>query len=283
MAQRAQQGGDTLDAAFLKTVYQSLDEIEQRAKEESDIDELKNLSEDAAQRGQLRAYICPQTEILIEGALSIDVMEEWNVPRAVISKLRGMLFQYLQKADTEPQVARSALRAIFEERDSWSNYTEDYEEALKKYTWCLTGAVSVTLLAAITILLWRPVYGIVSVVLAGVAGSCGSVMAKMPMLEVSLSGELEAYQRRILSRISVGVLSSVIGSGLLGWGVLPISIQGKTFTNALNACTSSPTCAALDALLLLAVPILLGFSERALTSFEGQFFSHSKDRQPSSQ
>jgi hypothetical protein len=103
----------------------------------------------------------------------------------------------------------------------------------------------------------------------------------MPMLEVSLSGELEAYQRRILTRISVGVLSSVIGSGMLGWGLLPISIQGKTFTNALNACTSSPAtlCTALDALLLLAIPMLLGFSERALTSFEGQIFSHSKDRQ----
>jgi hypothetical protein len=285
MAQRAQQAGDTPDAAFLETVYERLAEIEQLANKESHIDEFKNLSGDAEKQGQLRAYICPRAEIFIEGSMSIDLIEEWKVPTAVIAKLRGVLSKYLEKADTETEVARGALRAIFEERDSWANYTEDYEDTLKNFTWGLSGAFVLTLLAAITVLLSWPSYGIFSVLLAGAAGSCVSVMAKMPMLEVSLSGELEAYQRRILSRISVGVLSSVIGSGMLGWGLLPISIQGKTFTNALNACTSSPAtlCTALDALLLLAIPMLLGFSERALTSFEGQIFSHSKDRQTSSE
>jgi hypothetical protein len=72
---------------------------------------------------------------------------------------------------------------------------------------------------------------------AGAAGSCVSVMAKMPALDVSLSGELDAYGRRILSRIGVGVVASLIGSASLAW--LPLSVQNQTFADGLNACATS--------------------------------------------
>ncbi len=38
-------------------------------------------------------------------------------------------------------------------------------------------------------------------------------MAKLPELEVSLSRELDAYGRRVLSRVGVGVAASLIGCG----------------------------------------------------------------------
>jgi hypothetical protein len=41
----------------------------------------------------------------------------------------------------------------------------------------------------------------------------------MPLLDVALSAELEAYGRRIFSRIAVGVGASLIGCALLGWGL----------------------------------------------------------------
>ena len=96
----------------------------------------------------------------------------------------------------------------------------------------------------------------------------------MPVFEVGPSGELEAYQRRILSRIGLGVIGSLIGCGLLGWGALPIAIQGRTFGDVLNAYTLYPAIprAVPDILILFAVPMLFGFSERALTSFEQQVF-----------
>lgn len=68
---------------------------------------------------------------------------------------------------------------------------------------------------------------------AGAAGSFVSVMAKMPALDVTLSGELEAYGRRILSRIGIGIVASLIGCALLA--VLPISIQNQSFADALSA------------------------------------------------
>src|SRR5271157_1286617 len=91
MLQRAQKAGDDPDEAFLRGVRERLAEIEQRTNQETNIDEIEALIEDAEQQGQLRAYICPRVEIRDEGALAIDLMEEWNVPKTVIAKLRGSL------------------------------------------------------------------------------------------------------------------------------------------------------------------------------------------------
>lgn len=49
-------------------------------------------------------------EIQDEGSLAIDEMEEWNVPMAAIAKLRGSLGRKLEKADTDVEAARGALR-----------------------------------------------------------------------------------------------------------------------------------------------------------------------------
>jgi hypothetical protein len=101
-------------------------------------------------------------------------------------------------------------------------------------------------------------------------------MAKMPALDVSLSGELNAYGRRILSRIGIDAVASLIGCALLGWGLFPISIQNQTFAADLEACTTSgATCTGVITLVLLGIPMLFGFSERALTSFEQRFFGSS--------
>jgi hypothetical protein len=275
MLQRARRAGDTPDETFLKSVQGHLTEIEQRAEKETDLNELDNLVEEAEKQGQLRAYICPRAEICDEGTLVIDLIEEWNVPKTVIAKLRDSLGQKLRRADVELESARSALRALFEESDSWASYTNEYEDSMKSYTRWLFGATIVLPILAILAFHW-PLTFLGGLLCAGAAGSCASVMAKMPLLDVSLSGELEAYSRRIFSRIGVGVIASLIGCALLGWGLLPVSIQNQTFAGLLNACTGFPSisCTHLKTLILLGVPMLFGFSERALTSFEQKVFGN---------
>jgi hypothetical protein len=201
-------------------------------------------------------------------------MEEWNVPKTRIDKLRRCLDQQLQSVDSDPEGARGALRAIFEEKDSWDDYTSDYEDEMRGFSrWWLGLPTIVLLLGAIYSLRFRPEFLplAVSILLAGAAGSCVSVLTKMPVLEVSLSGELDAYERRILSRVGVGVIASLIGSGLLGWGLISFSIRGQTFTDVLSACSAAP-CTGPNTLILLAVSMLFGFSERALTWFERKVF-----------
>jgi hypothetical protein len=86
---------------------------------------------------------------------------------------------------------------------------------------------------------------------AGAAGSSVSVVAKMPLLDVALSAELEAYGRRILSRIAVGVGTSLIGTALFAWGLFPISIQNQSYADAINACFASPATSFTGSLLSL--------------------------------
>jgi len=279
MVQRARIAGDTPDNAVLTSVPERLAEIEQRANQETNLGELDALIGDAEKQGQLRAYICPSAEIRNEGTLAIDLMEEWNVPKTKIDKLRRLVEPQLQKADIDPGPGRSALRDIFDESDSWSGYTDEYEDEMRRFTrWWLAVPSIVLLLLAIAALHFPVTVPLaLPVLFAGAAGSCVSVMAKMPVLEVGLSGELESYERRILSRIGVGVAASIIGCGWLGWGIISFSIQGQTFADVLNACSTSPptSCTGLKTLILLAVPMLFGFSERALTSFEQKVFGTS--------
>jgi hypothetical protein len=81
-----------------------------------------------------------------------------------------------------------------------------------------------------------------------------------------------------LSRVGIGIVATLIGCAFLGWGLLPISIENQTFMEAVNACATSPaiSCTGIKILMLLGVPMLLGFNERTLTSFERVFGSSNK-------
>lgn len=269
MMQRAQAAGDTTDAAFVENVLTRIKEIERKANDETCMDELEDLVDNAEDQGQLRAYICPVAEIQSAGTLAIDTMREWNVPTAVIAKLRGQLGAKVENADANLKCARSALRDIFDESDSWSEYTESHEKKMLCFTYRLVLATTFFLPIAVFCFHY-PLLFPGGLLCAGIAGSCVSVMAKMPTLEVRPSGELETYPRRILSRIGLGVTASLIGCAF--FGILPIAIKNVSFADVLSACTiyQAATCTNTDILTLLAVPMLFGFSERALTSIERQ-------------
>lgn len=69
----------------------------------------------------------------------------------------------------------------------------------------------------------------------------------------------------------MGVVASVIGSASLAW--LPVSVQNQTFADALNPCATSSVTDN-KTLIVLGVTMLLGFSERTLTSFEQRIFGN---------
>jgi len=284
MAQRPRRGNDIIDTALLEEVLECIREIEVSAQQAAHIEDLDNLTGDAELQSQFRAYLCPVGEIQDEGELVIDLIEEWAVPKTAIKNLRDLLGKKLAKADINPETAetaRSALRALFYEQDSWADYTDEYEDQMKVYARCLSAtAIILPFLAVIAFhcaFRFSPLL-VLGLLLAGAAGSCVSVLAKMPAMDVALSAELDAYERRIFSRIAVGVGASLIGCAMLGWGLFPISIQNQTFADSLSACLAArPTSAAgIKTLILLGVPMLLGFSERALTSFEQRVFGNTK-------
>jgi len=271
MLQRARIAKMTPANEFLADVFARFEKIEQAAQTAQNIDEISQAGYDADTQGQLRAYLCPLDEIEDEGTSCLDAMEEWNVPLPVMGKLRGSLLPKIANANANQSMARSALRSIYEEHDSWARYTTSYQSEMRSIARILSGAI-IGFIALALICFHFPKAVLAGIILAGAAGSCTSVISKMPLLSVGLSGELESYERRVLTRLSVGIVASLIGSGFLAWGIITFTIGAKTFPEMVNECTvGSGTCTALNTLVLLTVPMLFGFSERALTSFEGQF------------
>jgi hypothetical protein len=162
-------------------VLQRLTEIESGAGQATSIDHLDDLISFAERQGQLRAYICPVAEIQREATLVSDLLEEWGVPRTAIEKLSKSHNETLQKAGTNPQDARAALRSLFQERDSWAEYTDDYEDQMKVYArWLSAGAIVLPFLAIIAFnyaFCFSPLL-VLGFLFAGAAGSCVSVVAK---------------------------------------------------------------------------------------------------------
>lgn len=279
MAQRPRASNDPLNQTLFDTVIRRLEEFTQRAETEANHDRLESLKDDAELHGgQYRAYFCPAGDVQREGELVISIITtEWGLPKSVADDLRKVANDL-----NKPEEARAALHFLFKERDSWDDYTTGYETIMQRYTWVLFGlTIALPIGSAFCFryafhshLRWLLVLG---VLVAGVAGSSVSIMQRMPEFDVRLYNELTAYLRRILSRMGIGVAASVAGSALLGWGLLPVSIQGHTFTDAIRACATS-ICGGVDTLLLVGVPMILGFSERALTAIEERLFGLGKTR-----
>jgi hypothetical protein len=277
MAQRPRKENDKVDAGLLKTVLSRFAEIEAGAKGATLEDELDDFEDDGEMQGLFAAYFCPINEIQDVGSIALDTIEGWGIPKTSPKKLRDLFSKKMQNAADNPHDARGALYSIFAEADAWRDFIDDYEESMLSYRRWLLFTMLASIVLAVVSLHYASHFSILilaGLLFAGAAGSSVSVMAKMPALDASLAGELDAYGRLVFTRIAVGIVASLIGCGLMAWGVLPISMQNQTFTDALNACVSSAPASgpSIRILIVLAVAMLLGFSERALTSFERRIF-----------
>ena len=279
MAQRPRPETDSLDVKLRDEVLKKINEIYDTAGQANETDELDDLTEDAELQGLFAAYLCPASEVKIEGDLVIDQIEGWGIPKSSTDTARRLWEEAAKNVKDQPQEARGALYAILAERDAWGEYLEEYNEKTRRTMLVLFLAIVTLLVLAVFALhsavLFLP-FLLCSILATGAAGSCASVMSKMPPLEVSLSGKLDAYGRGVLSRIATGLIATLIGCALLAW--IPLSIQGQSFGEIISACTTAPcttpaaTCTAVKMLILLGIPLLLGFSERTLPFFEQRMF-----------
>jgi hypothetical protein len=273
MVQRSRTANDPIDTELLTQIRAQFTKIEAGAKTSNSISELDDFADDAESQNIARAYFCPVDEIQDEGNRSIDNLALWGIPSSSIEKLRKAFKERLSDPSKCPHQARAALHAIFIEVDEWSDYIDEYEGKMQWYSRLMSIASFVLILIAGASCYFAHVFPLflwLALVSAGAAGSCASVLAKVPPLDLSLSGELSAYERRIWSRIAAGTVGSLIGISLLGWGVIPITLRDQTFADALSSCgtQASAPCSITKMAIVLGVAMLLGVSERTLTSFE---------------
>jgi hypothetical protein len=287
MSQRPRSDAEKAEDDKLRDeVLKKIDEIYEAAGKTDDIDELDDLSDDAELQGLFAAYICPPVEIKTEGDLVLEQISGWGIPDALTKKVRDLWEETFKNLKTfsqeraEVQKARGVLYALFAERDGWEDYLDYYDDTTNRTMSLLFLAVVVLLVLAVLAFhfayRFSPLLAI-GIAAAGGSGSCASVMTRMPSLEVSLSGKLDAYSRGVLTRVANGIAGTIIGSALLAW--IPLSIQTQSFGDLVSACTVAPcttlggtTCTTTKMLILLGIPTLLGFSERTLPFFEQRLF-----------
>jgi hypothetical protein len=301
MAQRPRPADD-LDEVLLEEVLRKLDGFLNKAKaQETTAGELDDLEDNAELQGLFAAYLCPAAEIKSEGELTLDQIEGWGIPQSSTAKV-SELWRAASKNLTTPvewdsaNEGRTALYALFQERDAWDDFLDDHYKEQRRTKALLFGAVIFFLIFSVFAVyfahswMWMPLLTI-GILAAGVAGSCASVVSKMPTLENILSRKTDTKTSRktetkpdasggiVLARIATGLIGTVIVSALLAW--IPLSIENKSFGQLLKACSACcgtraccapDACTVVDMLILIGVPALLGFSERTMPFAEQGFF-----------
>jgi hypothetical protein len=243
--------------------------------------ELETLVAQSAAVVQLRAYLAPQAELEIQGRTTLSTMAEWGVPASDLDALQKDVVPKLGcptiASPEEVNAARGALHTIFSECNSWSEWLDEYNAEMQKVAYWLTGLIALSLIAAIFLLSHGfIVWGLLS---AGACGAFVSVIAKLPALVIA--GDSAPYRRDIWRRVCTGLAASVIGSGLLMSGVFTINLPYASMSAIIDGCTSlasattasqSVGCGPRSIFVLIAVVMLFGLSERALTSLEQRVF-----------
>jgi hypothetical protein len=285
MVSRCRLAGEIPNQGAIDVFERHMAECESSIRGEKSLDRLNGLALEAEKYGQWRAYLCPATEVRTMAVLTLEAMKDWGVSDNGLASFRVLVDEKMQPG-INPSEARAALRSILSESDIMRRYTDEYEGELLSYSWKLALSVVILLvLAAVSFYLCSVVPSLfaLALFLAGAAGSCISVLSRMPTSEIMSSATSVSLKRRILSRVATGMMASITGCALLAWGLLPIAVNKISFADVLSACRSAsdPSCSNTFVIIVLAVPMIFGFSELVLAKLIGRFLDHASG--PSSQ
>jgi hypothetical protein len=236
---KAELSGKPAPADAIAKVQPRLAELHARAAV-APPDELASLREEAEDVSRLRAFLLPETSLATEAETALSELEDWGVPDATLKKLRTGDGKY----------DRDRLIQIYEEYDFWNGYIGWYFGVMGWiYVFCLAVFTAGMVVAYRTLVDGSWVY-----LCAGASGTVLSIMSKRPKL--SAYGETTDFIFRTAARFASGVAATAIGFGLLSLGIVNISPKGEP-----------------SQLAMIAVAILFGFSERAISSFEDAIFA----------
>ena len=305
------------EPAGVPGVRQRFGELTGEAKTAASEEDLDQQAIEAGALSNLRAYFCPESEIVTEAKTCLLQLVDWGVPNKSLDALKEATAGALAAKYTggkldaaEAAATRGALHAMYEEYDVWNDYVDEYNENTSFWAKALLSGIGICALVALFMLFgWSP--RVLSLVVAAAAGAMASVIARLP--GVTSSGEWEVNLRGYQTRIGTGIVGSLVGIGLLGSGLISISLpkEWQSADRLLGAClsktdemdveeaqravivpaatsstpgaaASAPTSAAPvpqavlskvrcgkgGGLFVIALTMLLGFSERLLTSLE---------------
>ena len=230
-----------------------------------------------------------------------------NLHQTLTSDLSGTYSAAAQVREEEMRRTRTGLLKVVETYDYWDRYTDWFFATLRNALGVLFVVFVLSLAGAVGLLFTGDVGS--GFILAGLSGAAVSIMLKLPPL--SVFGEVASFAVKMVGRGAAGMAAAAIGVGALSVGLvnIPLIENGKAVSRSvlINACaradgeaqapataasaergagpalvpsqggtapaaTTAPGCSTVWRLVLLALGMLLGFSERALASFEDAAF-----------
>jgi hypothetical protein len=249
---------------YVSNIVAQLDNLRaQAADPKATEDELDAISDRVKELVRARAYIMPSVEIKPETDMMVDDLRSLGLPADVLAYQKKLADQVTTGA-APPN--RAAFKELLEDYDYWDDYTDWYFARVRKLAFGLCGFSAVCTLAAI-LLCWYDLR-FPCFLFAGIAGTGVSILLKMPSM--SVYGEAASLGFRIAGRYAAGTAGTLAGYGLLVLGAIHVS-AGDLSGNVLDPC-GPLDCWQKTAAIVIAIGLLLGFSERALASFEGIVF-----------
>jgi hypothetical protein len=260
--ERARASG-TVDQAFTERIDAQFEALEKQIQATTDENILENLCDRAEELERLRAYVLPEQEILLQAQTCLIDMRDWGVPRLTLRSIETDLVVPMHKKDEVP-TKRAALHKLFDFYDFWESQVTSYddwiEERSKRFGVLLALALGGSIVGVVL------GSGLAAFLAGGLAGSLVSVLSRLPPMLGW--GGWAALPVRMYSRIGLGIGGTIAGGGLMAAGLITI---GKTPAEFADIISTSHRATTSEGLYMVAIGILLGFSERLLSSMAGAF------------
>lgn len=261
-------------ATWSQKVLEEFGEIEKTMASEKSEDVRRALVQRAGELATLRAYVAIPPGIEIQGNGAISEMVEWAVPSTAIERLKEYA---INLRSNDLAVSRMTLWSLYKEKDEWSDYVDWYYHFMSRLgAGLLIGTVGVLVTALFA---FREQQPLAAMVFGGMSGALLSVLMRLPSLVGH--GDFWSFLYRILIRVGTGTTASVMGLGFFASGLITLSLtvsasdgKSQTIAQLITACEDAK-CPIPATLILLALAMLLGFTERALTLFEEKVFPSS--------
>jgi hypothetical protein len=265
--ERARASG-TVDQEFIGRIEAQFETLEQQIRATTDEEIIGNLCDRAEELERLRAYVLPEHEILLQAQTCLIDMRDWGVPRPTLRYIETDLVLPMHKKDDVP-TKRAALHKLFDCYDFWEAQGTEYDAWIAVRCKVLTVLLALALGGSILGVVLGS--GLAAFLVGGLAGSLVSVLSRLPPMLGW--GGWAALPARMYSRIGLGIGGTIAGGGLMAAGLLTI---GKTAEEFATIISTSHRATTSEGLYMVGIGILLGFSERLLSSMAGAFVRHSE-------
>ena len=225
------------------------------------------LNDQAQELFAYRALFSSESALDVMTYEAFTELTEWGVPIAIRTDYEAKITLAKSANPANVPAWREWVMMLLRQHAVWDSYVSWFNGFLGRVTFLLVLILSACLIEGVLqLVIGMTVLGLL---FFGTAGAIVSILFSLP--RVSSYEEVNAWIFHIVSRVVTGVAGSYIGWGLLTSKAVSFGLGGTEVSDLLKGCATA--CDAPHLLIVGAVAMLMGFSERLLPDLEARFFN----------